>query len=174
LLDSLNFFMIEFLVIYNNFGLVSGVIGGFFLFIAVERYWGEHGLFGTYLIPVFLSLFFGPVIHFCAPFFIGDLLDVVFIPHKYLIIWMVGLVLGCFMGGYCLNKIAPKIANFTKNVRLRWIAMRNPHMPIRPVRNVIPSAPMPYEIVDYHRSGKICLGVDTLGLPAIDFNIVVA
>ena len=41
MLDSLNFFMIEFLVIYNNFGLVSGVIGGFFLFIAVERYWGE-------------------------------------------------------------------------------------------------------------------------------------
>ena len=81
--------MIEFLVMYSDFGLVSGVIGGFFLFIAVEKYWGEGGIFGIYLIPVLLSLFLGPVIHFGAPFVIGAL---VYISRQTLTSALPGLV----------------------------------------------------------------------------------
>ncbi|GGY59528.1 molybdopterin-guanine dinucleotide biosynthesis protein MobB [Bacterioplanes sanyensis] len=150
---------------YKAGGLVIGLIAGFFFVVAVARYLEEQESWELFLVPFGLAVIAGPVLHFGLPWLVEDKLGPVSIAWYFLVIWFAGFVVGGWLGYRFFREWEPKIVAWKERITWRTDQERDKKTDVRTVRELLPTTPEPFDVMDYYEPGFITMGLDKEGNP---------
>lgn len=155
---------------FGGFGI--GLIAGFFGFVSIARYLENEESWELFLIPFVVGVIIGPVLHFGLPVLVQGHIGTVSILWYFFLVWSVGLVIGGVLGFRYFRHWEPKIVAWRERITRRTDSERDGKTDVRTVRDLLPSTPDIYDVMEHYEPGFITVGVDKEGVPVkIPFDV---
>lgn len=157
---------------YKVGGLGIGLIAGFCGFVSVARYLEKEESWELFLIPFGFGVILGPVLHFGLPLMVRGHIGFISIAWYFLFIWFLGLIVGGVLGFRYFRNWEPKIAKWREKVTRRTDVERDGKTDVRTVRELLPTTPDLYDVMEHYEPGFITVGLNKSGEPVrVPFDV---